>query len=196
VLIFSQPKFPSKQVLLNNVKKNMLLFSEQWNLSVMSKQVDFCPPCQLLDDDGPTTCLKFAMPISWCLPYPWLCVHHANIVQIIQLALWTPSHWTWWTLVHCQGGQWHQLVMVDIKQLAFWAIGMWTSINWHGGKQAVGTVDTCLVSTMPIYWCPPFQFNVVHHSQLFGVHHANCFDLPLQYLLFHHARISVYHTNE
>jgi hypothetical protein len=29
VLIFSQPKFPSKQVLLNNVKKNMLLFSEQ-----------------------------------------------------------------------------------------------------------------------------------------------------------------------
>jgi hypothetical protein len=27
-------------------------------------------------------------------------------MEIIQLALWTPSHWFWWTLVHCQGGQW------------------------------------------------------------------------------------------
>ncbi len=105
MLILIQPKFLSKLVFQNNVKEYAFIFGTV-NLSVVSKHLDFCPPCQLLGKDQ-TTCLMapinwclpnqlldvlrahqllstipivlmYTMPINLCLPYPWLCVHHVK----------------------------------------------------------------------------------------------------------------------
>jgi hypothetical protein len=56
--------------------------------------IGFCLPCQLLDDDGRTTCLMNAMPINWCLPYQWLCVHHEkNCLVSTVLTVFHRANW-------------------------------------------------------------------------------------------------------
>jgi hypothetical protein len=52
------------------------------------------------------------------------------LVDASSLSRWTVEtiSWSWWTSSN--------------QHFEHSSIGMWTSINWHDGKQAVGTVDT------------------------------------------------------